>query len=378
VYNELKLERFGGFMRILNILKRFLIVIILFAVIFVGTLTVFEYKPKDVENVIIENNQDVRVKLNESMTFMTFNIGYAGLGENEDFVLDGGTNGIPENKDIVLDYLAGIQETLLEYPVDFYLLQEVDLKSRRSYKINQLDDIHEDLGTSYSYQFAYNFKSLLVPFPLSLTDYIGYVESGIATFANFRVEESKRFQFPGEFSWPLRVANLKRAMMVSRLEIEGSTKELVIVNLHMSAYDGDGSLRAQEMQFLRDFMEIEKDLGNYVVVGGDFNQTFPEANGIYPVTQDFYEAFPIENDFLPNGYSFMVDLTKPTCRLLNQPYDPSSANTQYYIIDGFIVSSNIEVEKFQDTQTVAGALTIDLEFENSDHNPVVMKIKLLP
>ena len=365
-------------MKILNILKRFLIVIILFAVIFVGTLTVFEYKPKDVENVWIDNNQDELVQLGQSLSFMTFNIGYAGLGENEDFVLDGGENGIPKNKEIVLDYLDGIQETLLDYPVDFYLLQEVDLKSRRSYRINQMESIHEELGTTYSTQFAYNFKSLLVPFPLSLTDYIGYVESGIATFSSFRVEQSERFQFPGEFSWPLRVANLKRAMMVSRLEIEGSTKELVIVNLHMSAYDGDGSLRAQEMDFLRAFMETEKDLGNYVVVGGDFNQTFPEANGIYPVTQDFYEAFPIENDFLPNGYSFRVDLTKPTCRLLNQPYDPLSINTQYYIIDGFIVSNNIEVEKFMESQTVAGALTIDLDFENSDHNPVLMKIKLLP
>ncbi len=365
-------------MKFLNILKRFLIVIILFAVLFVGTLTVFEYRPADVEVLSIDNNQNDLVQLNESLTLMTFNIGYAGLGENEDFVLDGGTNGIPENKDIVEGYLSGILETLSTYPVDFYLLQEVDLESRRSFRIDQLEEIKNELGSTYSSQFAYNFKSLLVPFPLSLTDYIGYVESGIATLTSFRVEDSKRLQFPGEFSWPLRVANLKRAMMVSRVEIEGSTKEFVVVNLHMSAYDGDGSLRAQEMEFLRAFLDAEKELGNYVVVGGDFNQTFPEADGIYPVTQDFYEAFPIENDFLPTGYSFMVDLTKPTCRLLNQPYEPSSINTQYYIIDGFIVSNNIEVEKFEETETIAGALTIDLDFENSDHNPVVMKIKLLP
>ena len=365
-------------MKFLKIIKRLLIVIVLFAVGLILTLTVFEYRPKDIETVSIDQNQSTLVGLNQSLTFMTFNIGYAGLGKDEDFVLDGGTNGIPKSKDIVEEYLLGIKDILMEYPVDFYLLQEVDLNSRRSYRINQLDEIKEELGPTYSSQFAYNFKSLLVPFPLSLTDYIGYVESGIATFSNYRVNQSQRFQFPGEFSWPLRVANLKRAMMVSRLAIEGSTKELVIVNLHMSAYDGDGSLRAQEMEFLRDFLEAEKILGNYVVIGGDFNQTFPEANGIYPVTQDFYEAFPIEDDFLPNGYRFMIDITNPSCRLLNQPYDPNSENTQYYIIDGFIVSNNIEVEKFSEEEASAGALTLDKGFEHSDHNPVVMKIKLLP
>ncbi|MDO9629492.1 MAG: hypothetical protein Q7I99_06295 [Acholeplasmataceae bacterium] len=365
-------------MKIFRLLIRLFIVLLLFIFIFIGTLTVFEYKPQDVEDLIVQNNQTKLVKLNDSMTFMTFNIGYAGLGKDEDFILDGGKNGIPKSKEVVDTYLSGIQDAISEYTVDFYLLQEIDLKSRRSYKINQLEEIENALGQTYSSQFAYNFKSLLVPFPLSLTDYIGYVESGIATLTSFRVSDSQRLQFPGEFSWPLRVANLKRAMMVSRLEIENSTKEFVIVNLHMSAYDGDGSLRAQEMAFLKAFLESEKALGNYVVVGGDFNQTFPEAVGIYPVTQDFYEAFPIEDNFLPTGYSFMIDTSLPSCRLLNQPYDPESINTQYYIIDGFIVSSNILVEKFNDTQSSAGAMTVNYDFENSDHNPVVMKIKLLP
>jgi endonuclease/exonuclease/phosphatase family metal-dependent hydrolase len=211
-----------------------------------------------------------------------------------------------------------------------------------------------------------------------LTDYIGYVESGITTYTTYHAETSTRYQFPGAFSWPLRVANLKRAMMVTYLDIEGSTKKLVVVNLHMSAYDGDGSLRAQEMEFLKTFMEEEYALGNYVIVGGDFNQTFPEADGIYDVQEGFYVAYPIASDFLPSGYSFEVDITRPTNRLLNQPYDSSDAGTQYYIIDGFIVSDNILVEKYEVSQDAAGAMTVDLDFEHSDHNPVVIKIKLIP
>jgi endonuclease/exonuclease/phosphatase family metal-dependent hydrolase len=364
-------------MKIIKIIGSLVLTVIIVAVIFVGVLTVFEYKPDDIEELEVNNNQTGLVPLDESIKIMTFNIGYAGLGEDEDFILDGGKSGRPESKDVVENYFSGIKDVLETYEADIYMLQEVDLESRRSYKINQYEEINTLLGENYSSQFAYNFKSIFVPFPLSLTDHLGYVESGLATYMTYQVSSSTRYQFPGEFSWPLRVANLKRAMMVSELDIENSSKKLMIVNLHMSAYDGDGSLRSQEMAFLKDFMVEQETLGNYVIIGGDFNQTFPEADGIYEVIQDFYVAYPIEADYLPLGYSFYHDLTVPSCRLLNQPYNPEDENTQYYIIDGFIVSSNILVESYFEDQLNPGAITLDLAFENSDHNPVVIQIKLI-
>ncbi|MDI6453385.1 endonuclease/exonuclease/phosphatase family protein [Peloplasma aerotolerans] len=365
-------------MKIVKLIIKLFIGVFCIVGLFIAVLTIFEYRPDDIEDVDILNNKTQTVSLNESLTFMTFNIGYAGLGKDEDFVMDGGKSGRPDSKETVLEYLEGIQSILSEYQADFYLLQEVDQKARRSYSIQQVESIAGHLGDDYSTQFAYNFNVMFVPFPVSFSEHIGYVKSGLATYVNFAVESSERLQFPGAFSWPLRVANLKRAMMVSYLDITDSDKQLVIVNLHMSAYDGDGSLRAQEMDFLKAFMEAEYEKGNYVIVGGDFNQTFPEAVGVYEVIQDYYVAYPIEDNFLPNGFSFQVDVTTPSCRLLNQPYDPNHENTQYYIIDGFIVSDNITVEKYFESQDTNQAVTLDLGFEHSDHNPVVMKIRLLP
>ena len=64
----------------------------------------------------------------------------------------------------------------------------------------------------------------------------------------------------------------------------------------------------------------------------------------------------------------MYDLGTPSCRLLNQPYNPSdTANTQYYVIDGFILSPNVQLEEVE---------TLDLGFENSDHNPVRIQVTL--
>jgi len=357
-------------MKLLKIGLIFIMGILVLAITFVGFLTVFEYRPQPIEEVEIIDNQTRLVSLNETISFMTFNIGYAGLGANEDFVMDGGKKGRADSKDIVEGYLAGIIETLETYPSDFYLLQEVDLKARRSYNINQVEQIHEAIGTLYSSQFSYNFKVPFVPFPLSFTDHIGYVESGLTTYQKVQAETSQRYQFPGSFSWPLRVANLKRAMMITSIPIENSSKSLFVINLHMSAYDGDGSLRTQEMALLKEVMTSLYEAGHYVVVGGDFNQTFPAAKDIYPVSQDLYIAYPMEDDWLPDGFSFEIDLDHPTCRLLNQPYDPSDPKTQYYIIDGFIVSDNIDI--------VTSAQTLNLGFEHSDHNPVILSLRLNP
>ena len=42
-------------------------------------------------------------------------------------------------------------------------------------------------------------------------------------------------------------------------------------------------------------------------------------------------------------------------------------NFQYYVIDGFIVSANIQINSCR---------TQNLQFQNSDHNPVVMEVTL--
>lgn len=352
--------------KIFKVILKVLVTVIILVGGFVGYLTLTEYKPEPIETVSIEQNATINVALNQNITFMTFNTGYAGLGENEDFVMDGGKKGRPDSKTVVEGYLSGIEGLITSHSADVYLLQEVDLKARRSYDIDQVEH-YKSLLPNYHSTFAYNFNAVFVPFPLSLTDYIGPVKSGIQTLAKFEVESSERHQFPGEFSWPLRVANLKRAMMVNTYTITGSNKKLVVVNLHMSAYDGDGSLRAQEMGYLKTFMETQIALGNYVVIGGDFNQTFPTAVDVYPTKPGLYQAYPIESTFLPAGYQWGIDITDPTCRLLNQPYEPSSDLTQYYIIDGFIVSSNI---------TIGSISVIQDDFKYSDHNPVVMTVTL--
>ena len=162
--------------------------------------------------------------------------------------------------------------------------------------------------------------------------------------------------------------NLKRCLLETRIPIDGSDKELVLVNLHLEAYDsGEGKI-AQTKQ-LMDLLSKEYKKGNYVIAGGDFNQTFEPVKDKYPLTQDTIQNEKwapgiIENKDLADGFTFAVTDNAATCRLDDHVLDET---TQLYIIDGFIVSDNIEVQE---------VTNLDKGFEFTDHNPVKMVFKM--
>lgn len=337
----------------------------------VGYLTVTEYNPAYAELPDRGANSIKEAAPGRSLRVVTFNTGYGALGEDADFFMDGGTGVNPASAEVVKQNMLGIESILRRTGGDILLLQEVDRESDRSFEMNQWLQYEYDLK-GYETRFAPNYLCEYVPYPLP--DTIGKVDSGIATYSRFDITSATRYALPCPFSWPVRAANLKRCMLVTRIPItdvtvtdeDGNVKnELVVVNVHLEAYD-DGEGKAEQTRILMEFVEAEYAKGNYVVVGGDFNQTFPNAVGAFPI-KDSSTWMPGILEELPQGWQYAYDASSPTCRLLNQPYDPNSSATQYYVIDGFIVSPNITVEKVK---------TLDEDFLYSDHNPVIIDITL--
>ena len=347
---------------------KILLILILVLVIAVGGLlgwlTATEYRPAAVEEADVVRAGDVEsVKEGETLKVLSWNVGYAGLGRGEDFFMDGGTRSKPDSRETVLRYLGGISASIEEIDPDLVLLQEVDSNSGRTYSIDE----RGYLGGGMSCEsYALNYSCPFVPVPVPP---IGKVNSGLYTMTDdLQIARAERHSLPCPFSWPLRIANLKRCLLVSSLPIEGSDKQLVLVNLHLEAYD-DGEGKIAQTRQLMGFLEDEYLKGNYVIAGGDFNQIFPGGLEAYPNTHhELWTPGLLEEESLPEGFRYLFDLSVPSCRLLNQPYDPSdTANTQYYVIDGFIVSPNVTVE------SVEG---LDLGFENADHNPVLITVTL--
>lgn len=368
--------------RILKIFMILIISIISLALLFVVTLQIFEYRPADETALEIEQNlenqQSNMVDISKPVKIMTFNIGYASLSETEDFVMDGGEKGRMDSKELVEANINGIGSIISNSDSDIYLLQEVDYKSNRSYNTLQYDYFKNLVNMPVT--LGYNYRCIFVPFPFKIGQMMGSVNSGIMTATNYYVEEATRIQLPGSFSWPLRLANLKRCAVITRLPIANSDKYLIIINVHLSAYD-DGTMRIQEIAALQEYMQAEFETGNYVIVGGDFNQTFPNAytknnDGLYDYLYTlkdpgYWQAFGLDDTwFNEHQWQFANDTTNPTCRLLHQPYDTVNAdNNQYYAIDGFIVSENLQIESVN---------TLNENFKYSDHNPVELIVRMNP
>lgn len=359
-----KKNKRSPFLRGLIIVGGFISICILGLLLLLGYLSVREYKPQAQEEVEITGTGTSTLSVGDSLSVLSFNIGYGALDKDHDFFMDGGETVTVESADIIQENMAGIISTINEANADVVFLQEVDVEAKRSYGINEAEMLRDSfLGTS---AFATNFLCDFIPYPLP--EMIGKVNSGILTLSRFGAESATRIALPTSFKWPVRLCQLKRALLVQRIPLEGSDKELVIINVHLEAYD-DGSGKAKQTEILTQLLMEEYEKGNYCIAGGDFNQNFPTVDpNLYPVYDDtYFEAGTLEADILPEGWTFATDATTPTSRLLSGPYDQTNPETQYYVIDGYILSPNIVVEEVE---------TLDKGFTYSDHNPVKLKVTL--
>lgn len=216
--------------------------------------------------------------------------------------------------------------------------------------------------------FAYNFKVLYVPYPLPST--IGKVNSGIYTQSKYNIEESFRHQLPVPFSYPTRVANLKRGFTASYSNIEGSDKKLVLLNAHFEAYDSDNEGKVAQTKEVLQFLETEYAKGNYVILGADFNQALNDITEeeLASIPDDLWRPKKFPKELFSGNFEVVYDDKLPTARLLHKAYNKSSNDMYTYLIDGFIVSKNVKV---------LGVETKNLDFEYSDHNPVILKFELI-
>lgn len=332
------------------------------AVLAFGTLN--DYQPKEVIEIEGQNEVLSIPKDSSTLSFMIWNIGYSGLGAQSDFFLDGGTMVRPA-KELSESYQEGILKTISAHgDVDFILLQEVDINSKRSYHFNQFKAIG-NLLPDHTQAHALNFNVKFVPKPLLSFSPIGKVQSGLATYSKYQVSSHKRFQFPGSYGWPTRAFHLDRCFLESRIPL-ANEKELIVINSHNSAYDG-GKLKPQEMAYLKAHLLAEYEKGNYIVVGADWNQCPPNFSyDTFSVgnAEDYYQD-NIAEDFMPEGWQWAYDGKVSTNRKLASLFNAETTFTT--LIDFYLLSPNITL------QEVEG---ISLNFEHSDHQPVKLKIQL--
>ncbi len=308
------------------------------------------------------------------LRFVTWNVGFGGLGAESDFFYDdegmwySGGSMVRSPKEAVEKNLRGAVDFLRsnQPPTDFYLLQEVDMESERSYKLRQYDAYVQALP-GWAATFAENYKCDRVPIPLlEPWNAYGQVLSGLGTFGRYQPAEALRHQLPGHYPMPDRIFQLDRCAALHRYPTARG-KDLVVINLHNSAYDPGDKIKAIQLPYLRDLALAEYQKGNYVVLGGDWNQCPPHFrfDAFMPGHSQGYEQGNIPPDFFPEDWVFAYDPTVPSNRKTRDPYLKGA--TFETLIDYFLVSPNLRVK------TVRG---VDQGFQFSDHQPVWMEVEL--
>ncbi len=344
-----------------------LIILVVVAALGIGLLTILEYNPPAEEAIELspastDSTKDA-ISTDEPLSILTWNIGYCGLSETADFFMDGGKAVSSQDEESVRNNLLNIEKVIAKEDPDVTFLQEVDVDSTRSFGIDQVSDIIQNAIPGVAASYACNFKVLFIPYPMPP---IGHMDCGILTTSKYDIDEATRVSLPCPFTWPTRTINLKRCLNISRVPVEDSDNEVVFVNLHLEAYD-DGEGKIAQSKMLADILQSEYEKGNYVIAGGDFNQTFSSVDtSMYPLqSDDLWMCGVLDESGFGDNWQFAMDNTTPSCRSLDRPYDASDSTFQYYMIDGFIVSDNLKIESVE---------TLDKGFKNTDHNPVKMVV----
>ncbi len=338
--------------------KILVFVVLIIAVYFAAILTYAwwtDFIPEKTKQLELLGNSPNAVVDKDTISFVSWNIGYGGLGEESDFFYDGGET-VTMPIDVVEKNVAGIINTIagLKDNIDFFLLQEVDVGSKRAHWIDQFDKVGDVLA-DFSSSFGKNYDVEYIPIPP--LDPMGKVEAGIASWSKYKAQESTRYAFEGNYDFPFYLFFLDRCFMLNRYKTK-SGQDLVVINTHNSAYD-DGSLKEKQLKQLKDAAMQEYQKGNYVIIGGDWNQ-YPSG-----ISDEEKKTYAIPTDFPGEGWTCSFDPSNATNRNLLYPYDPKTSKTG--LIDFFVVSPNVDVLNVN---------TKDQQFKYSDHQAVEMTVVL--
>ena len=364
--------------KVLIILGIVVSVILIFVVAFVCYLQFSYYRIGDTK-IDIYNNQNNLVILDEEYSITTYNIGFGAYDRDYSFFMDTGymadgrktvgKYGKGVSKENTIKNTNGAISILEKLDSDFMIIEEVDTKSTRSYKVNQKEEIIKKFS-KYSYTYASNFHSGFLPYPI--LDMHGKVNSGILTMSKYNMNYSYRYELPIDESFFNKFFDLDRCINMVRYEIRGTDKMLTIISAHLSAYDEGGVYRKKQIELLKSLIQTEYDKGNYVIVGGDFNHDIAEGGSNFLTKQlkpDWIQVLS-GDEFGPN-FKIVSDNTNPSCRDADIPWEDGV--TYATVVDGFIISDNIELVN---VKNIVSIMNEDVNFMYSDHNPVNMKFKL--
>ncbi|PIS01172.1 MAG: hypothetical protein COT84_03690 [Chlamydiae bacterium CG10_big_fil_rev_8_21_14_0_10_35_9] len=286
----------------------------------------------------------------KSLKVMTYNIHY-GVGLTATIKEKIDRNGFKER----LDELANI---LIKSDADIVFLQEVDLYSNRSYRINQAKYLAEKAQYSF-YATAPQWKRRLFP------DYNGrhgQLSHGLCILSKFPLRNNISKEFTLSREIPFFVKWLYNPHGVQKADVQVGEKIITLVNLHLDPW----SKKEREKQISHVLTWINQMKGPKII-GGDFNVQPPEDASQTAVSKkDSHNEQTVE---LIRSKGFTQDVSKEKYIKDPRAYFSFPSNDPQVKLDYLFTGNGIKISHAHIFMEAATA---------SDHLPVLAEIQLSP
>lgn len=295
-----------------NRLAIVLLIISVIVILYFSSLTAFQYNPEDVIFVETLNNPKSNPLASQTpFTIITHNLG-SGINEQKE----------PPIEHIINNMTLAIDDLLIANS-DFIFLQEIDQYSTRSQHTNQVH-LLKNVLQNYGYAFASNLKIHYLAIPIN--GHFGITNQNLMTLSKYQVAESSRVKLPTDFPWHKEMTAPDDALLVSRLKTQAGP-ELVLANVQIQ----DLGNFPEILVIIEAFLKAEYALGNYIILGGDFNSSITSIDPFSTVS-NFHNFLNMDNFF------WAVDETVAT-------------NQNGELSNGFLFSDNIDLLALETLQS---------------------------
>lgn len=312
----------------------------------------------------VDRYGDVTDVTPDTLTIMTYNIGY----------LSGMTNNRPIARgramfEANLEHAAG---AVAQARPDVLALQEIDVASRRSFYVDQVEELARRGGYARA-AVAVNWDERYVPFPSAWPPYhFGRMVSSQAIVSRFELSEHRRLVLPsppgaalyGTNSWFARLAKRFYIDRLAQVVVVGSDRPIAVINVHLEAWDAR-TREAQVERLIALFHELRSE--HAVIIAGDFNSVMPAARHPSRLAPEHLDRFRADRSL-----EHLLARTGLRGAMSDSVYATADADT--YTFSSTDPQLKIDHVLFDPERFEAvGVRVLDVPGPPSDHRPVVAR-----
>jgi len=248
----------------------------------------------------------------ETLTLLTWNIGYGALGRNADMIVDQGRSLRALSASDIRLATQRIAQRLAFERADVICLQENAKAGFLTRGVAVCAMIEAALDNRQTLFWA-DMRSVLVPRFLRL-------EHGMSVHARVRMDSCTALLFPKDNVYFWGGLTKHYGGLMCRIPSGKAGCDWVVFYIHLSAFEPDIRTRMGQLENLLQRAQHEYDQGHCVVIAGDWNMRLVPAGPAPDRGQnEKLQIFDFPQDGLRDGWTMAVDPHPPTVRSLNRP-----------------------------------------------------------